>query len=449
MKDIIFLSLPIWFQNLIITIYNSYLYKVRHSGLYKDNFYYYSNLPNLQVSEISILQNKKLSDFLYFAKNNSSYYEDIDLSKKLSDIPLLTKSDLINHFDEISTISPKNGIVSLTGGTTGASLKVVYTKADMQERFALLDSFRSSYGYKLGMKTAWFSGKKILGDSDLSHGICHRDDWFNKIRFYSTFHITEENFDIYWASLNSFLPEFLVGFPSSVFDICNMAKSRGLKFRGSVKYFFTTAETVLPIHREVISDVLGCCLIDQYASSEGAPFIFECRFGSMHMHPLTGIFEVVNEDLSPTESGELLVTSFTTHGTPLIRYRISDHVTMSPPDFKCRCGTNFPTVSAIEGRTSDFILSPTNGRVNLGNISNATKGVSGLVKFQLIQESLNKVIVKLVTNEIFTKNDEKIFVESLKYRLGSEITLDIRHVSSIDKEKSGKYRLVINLINRN
>ena len=36
------------------------------------------------------------------------------------------------------------------------------------------------------------------------------------------------------------------------------------------------------------------------------------------------MFEVVDENMQPATEGEILVTSFITHGTPLIRYRIGD-----------------------------------------------------------------------------------------------------------------------------
>ena len=71
--------------------------------------------------------------------------------------------------------------------------------------------------------------------------------------------------------------EYIVGFPSSVYRICKFCESQEIKFNGDVKVFFPTAETVTPEHRKVISRFFKCDIKDQYASSEGAPFIFECR----------------------------------------------------------------------------------------------------------------------------------------------------------------------------
>ncbi|MCO8091499.1 phenylacetate--CoA ligase family protein [Acinetobacter pseudolwoffii] len=436
---------PYLLQNIAVTFFNVYQYRIRHGGQYAYFRKFYKKVDNLNQQDLNNEILKRKRDFLNYVISKSEWYKCQNLNN-LEQAHILEKTDIINNLDKIKTINESEGIVSLTGGTTGASMKVIYTKQDMQERFAILDHFREQHGYKLGRKTAWFSGKNLITQRNIEKGICSHYDFANKIRFYSTFLINEKNFEVYWQSLNQFQPEFLVGFPSSVFEICQIAKSRGLKYKGKVKVFFPTAETVLAEHRQVILEVLGCKLVDQYASSEGAPFILECTSGNLHIHPLTGIFEVVDEGLNPTQSGQLLVTSFTTHGTPLIRYRIGDSITLSDPSKKCTCGSIFPLVERIDGRTSDYILSPTHGKVNLGNISNSTKDTKGIVCFQLIQDKIDHIDVKLVVNNAFNKAQELNFISALRERIGNEIILDMNYVENIEKEKSGKFRIVKNLL---
>lgn len=438
--------LPVFIQNILISLYNSLQYRVRHGGrycFYKD---YYKSLSGAIASEIKLEYEKRLKYFLSKSVNDSIWYSPNKKYKALTDFPILNKEEIINNLDKIATINEKDAVVSLTGGTTGASMKVLYTKENTQERHALLDHFRAQYGYKLGKKCAWFSGKNIVTEANLKKGICYRDDYINKIRFFSTFHITDSNFDVYWTAFCKFAPEYIVGFPSSVYELCSMAAARGLKLDNTVKAFFPTAETLLPIHREVIGSVLGCKIADQYASSEGAPFILECEQGGLHIHPLTGVFEVVDENMQPAQEGEILVTSFTTEGTPLIRYRIGDRIKLAPEDKQCACGSCFPLVEKIEGRSTDYILSPTHGKVNLGNISNSTKGVEGIIQFQVIQKEVNKVQVLVVASADFYEKDKSKFIAALTERFGQELAIDLKVVSEIPKEKSGKFRFVKNLL---
>ena len=170
----------------------------------------------------------------------------------------------------------------------------------------------------------------------------------------------------------------------------------------------------------------------------------ECQEGSLHIHPLTGIFEVVDENMQPSTEGEILVTSFTTEGTPLIRYRIGDRITLAPKEYNCACGSVFPVVKAIEGRSTDYILSPSHGKVNLGNISNSTKDVKGVISFQIIQEELHKVEVLIVANKDFDKKQQEKLYTALSERFGTSMSICMKIVDNIPKEKSGKFRFVKN-----
>ena len=433
-------------QNIAISLFNTYQYKVRHGGNYQKYREYYLKFTNASVLEVETEQRNRLDKLLDKSVTSSKWYSNFKSYQSLSDFDVLLKQDIIENLDTITTVDEKDAIVNFTGGTTGASMKVLYTKDNIQERNALLDHFRAQYGYKLGKKCAWFSGKNIIDEKDLLKGICHKDDYINRIRFFSTFHITDANFDVYWAAFCKFAPEFLVGFPSSVYDLCSMALARGLKLENTVKAFFPTAETLLPIHRKVIYSVLGCKIADQYASSEGAPFILECKEGSLHIHPLTGIFEVVDENMRSAQAGEVLVTSFTTEGTPLIRYRIGDRIALAPKEYSCACGSVFPVVKAIEGRSTDYISTPTNGKINYVNITNSTKGVAGIIQFQVIQNELEKVEVLIVTNNHFDKKQQEKFYHALSQRFGVDVLISIQVVDSIPKEKSGKFRVVKNNI---
>ena len=444
MKVFIFNYAPVFFQNVLISVYNSLQYKVRHGGQYSFYRKYYHAFSNSSKSNLEAEHNRRLTMFLTDSVSYSTWYKRYKGCRLLTDFPVLNKEDIIKNLEIITAVSEKNAVVSLTGGTTGASMKVLYTKENIQERHALLDHFRAQYGYKIGKRCAWFSGKNIVTEQNLKKGICYRDDYINKIRFFSTFHITDRNFDVYWAAFCKFSPEFIVGFPSSVYELCSMAAARGLKLENKVQAFFPTAETLLQIHREVIGSVLGCKIADQYASSEGAPFILECEQGGLHIHPLTGVFEVVDENMQPAQEGEVLVTSFTTEGTPLIRYRIGDRIKLAPKDKQCICGSCFPLVEKIEGRSTDYILSPTHGKVNLGNISNSTKGIEGIIQFQVIQQEPEEVQVLVVAGPDFVTDEHNKFKAALSERFGSQLNINLLVVNEIPKENSGKFRFVKN-----
>ncbi len=347
---------------------------------------------------------------------------------------------------KIHTIKKSEGILAKTGGTTGKSLEVLYTKNNMQDRFAMLDDFRGRYDYKLGKNTAWFSGKSLLNYKDIKQKRFWRTDYWYNVRYYSTFHIKEDYLIYYINDLKRFKPEFLVGFPSSIFEIAKYGLRNNIDFPKSiVKAIFPTAEKLTIEKREVIELFFKTKVYDQYASSEGAPFIFECKDNNLHLELQSGVFEVLDSNNQPSTKGKLIVTSFTTFGTPLIRYDIGDSIQLS--DGICNCGNNNPLVKEIDGRIDDFIYSEVNGKINLGNISNTLKDTYGVVKFQVVQNKKDLIeIYMIIDDKNYNKKSEAVFLRNWKDRVGSEMIIKIIYVDDIEVEKSGKYRMVKNNI---
>lgn len=445
----IFKSTPIQVQNLAVTLTSTKSYKIRHGGKYR----YYRQLHSLWdkagKEELEAESRKRLESTLKYARKNSKWYKNLitdEIINKLDlqSLPILEKKDIVNHLDEIRTIGNREGVVNQTSGTTGAAMTTYMTNDDMQERWAIVDNHKALHGFELGEKTAWFSGKDLITEKDISNGICSHYDFINKICYYSTFHISNKNFEVYWNSLNRFKPKFIVGFPSSIYNICEIADSRGLKLTHKIDVFFSTSETLIPKYRDVISKVLGCEIADHYSASEGAPIIIECEAHNLHMNILSGVFEVLDREQNYADEGELIVTSFTSHGTPLIRYRVGDRIKLASVSEDCPCGSNHPMVERIEGRASDYIYSPQRGKINLVNIGNSAKGITGIICFQIIQEVESAINVLVVKNELFNSESEEEFVAALKQRVGSSMKIYIKEVDDIPREKSGKFRIVIN-----
>jgi phenylacetate-CoA ligase len=363
-------------------------------------------------------------------------------------LPIVEKEDIRSHFEEVRTIPKKDACVAHTGGTTGKSLEVYYSWADAQDRQAVLDSFRERFGWRLGAKTAWFSGKALLTENDVKRKQFWKTDHRLNIRYYSTFHLSEDNLDCYIDDLNVFQPQYLSGFPSSVGDIASFARRTRRPLTCKPRAFFSTAETVDRNLVTVIEEEFHTTVLDQYSSSEGAPFIVACERGWYHFLPATGVIEVVNGRDQPAEDGEAIVTCFQTRGTPLVRYRIGDRVQFAPPGHSCcECGSGAPVVERIVGRAVDYLWSAERGKINLGNVSNCVKHCHGIKKFQAVQEAPDRVEILLVVDPDQHNEEERSTVtKEFGDRLGSKVRVDIRYVDDIPREANGKFRIVRNVL---
>lgn len=455
MKEKLYKILPNFLQNLLIHIYNRRAYRIRYGGEYWN--FREEKLKNRDLSLVELLdyQKQRYSNLIKFAKKNSTYYsrifsslENCDDINNLKSIPILSKEYLRSNIDNIVVSTNEKLEKSKTGGTTGKSLEVKNFARNSQERFAFLDDFRSRFGYELGKRTAWFSGKGLLTSRDLKKKRFWKTDQIYNVRYYSTFHIKDEFLKFYVENLINYRPEFLVGFPSTMAEIARFGLRHGYDYPDNViKAVFPTAETITVESRTVIEKFFKTKLFNQYASSEGAPFIFECRNGNLHLELQSGVYEVLDDNNEPAQEGRLVVTSFTNEGTPLIRYDIGDSIVLEEPSKVCSCGNCNPLVKEISGRIDDYLFSPENGKINLGNISNTLKGTKGIVRFQGVQNDLNKIqLLVVVDKSIYSNEFERIFIKNWRDRIGYGMELVVDYVADIPVEKSGKYRIIKNNI---
>lgn len=448
----IYLNSPHFIQELMITIFNLKAYKMRcgkYYGSYKDE-YFRNN--SLSIEELQNIQDQKLLDLFNHAKSNSKFYRNLYANIELESgkaleglhkLPIVDKEMLRRNIGDVYTIGQNEGVISKTGGTTGKSLEVLYTKKNIQERFAILDNFRYSQGYMLGKKTAWFSGKNLLSQRDIHLKRFWKTDFYFKVRYYSTFHIHQKYLQYYVKNLIQFQPEFMVGFPSTMYEIAKFGLLHNIEFPPkTIRAIFPTAETVTEETRHTIETFFQTKIYDQYASSEGSPFIMECKNGNLHQELQSGVFEILDDAGRPAKNGRLVVTSFTTYGTPLIRYDIGDMVESS--EGVCTCGNSNPLVAKILGRSSDYIFSEETGKINLGNISNCLKGVHGVIRFQVIQKVRDKIEVLIECDDSYKAKDEIKFKQNFRDRVGKKISIHFTYTDNIPVEKSGKFRIVKN-----
>ena len=88
-----------------------------------------------------------------------------------------------------------------------------------------------------------------------------------------------------------------------------------------------------------------------------------------------------------------------------------------------------------------------NGKINLGNVSNTLKDTNGILKFQAVQNELNKIEVSVIVDKsIYNQKIENKFIENWRDRIGDKMELVVNYVDKIEKEKSGKFRIVKNNI---
>ncbi len=147
----------------------------------------------------------------------------------------------------------------------------------------------------------------------------------------------------------------------------------------------------MPLHawqRKTIEKMLHCPVLNRYGCEELGTIACECREGrALHIQAYAKHVEVTDGEGNPLPDGEagyLVVTDFDNAAMPFIRYRIEDMGVLT--DRTCSCGRNWPLIERLEGRDSDFILTPDGKKVSGISLTDLI-GVSipGVFQLQLIQ----------------------------------------------------------------
>jgi len=243
--------------------------------------------------------------------------------------------------------------------------------------------------------------------------------------------------------MTDFKPRILACTPSYALYMADEARDMGLDPReSSWEIGIFGAEPWSDSMRNEIESTWNMIATDVYGLSEiiGPGVAQECQHKE-GLHIWSDVFypEVIQPEtgksLAEGEVGELVITTLTKKGIPLIRYRTRDNVSVTYQ--KCRCGRTTPRISKIKGRTDDMIV--VRGiNVFPSQIEHVLLSIEGTQPhYQLI---VDRKAGELDELEILVEVEEKIFSDEVKtmQTLGDKIKREISSILGI----SAKVKLV-------
>lgn len=329
--------------------------------------YFQEEIETMSRSDIRLNQLKNLQKQVKRVYENVKMYhdrmdeagvkpEDIKSLDDLSKLPFTTKQDLRDYYPYDLLAVPKKDIVRIqaSSGTTGKQIVAGYTRNDLDQwanGFARQlvaaggdenSVVQVSYGY--GLFTGGLGahgGAEKLGAVVIptSSGNTER-----QIRFLCDLGTTH-----------------LCCTPSYAMYLGEAVKNMGCKDKLSLKAGIFGAEPWTEEMRRNIEEALGIKAHDVYGLTEimGPGVSYECEEqAGMHICEDMFIPEIIDPDtgevLPEGSFGELVLSTITKEGQPLLRYRTRDLCTLdySP----CKCGRTHVRMKKPAGRTDDMLI---------------------------------------------------------------------------------------------
>lgn len=282
--------------------------------------------------------------------------EDIKGVEDLAKLPFSYKQDLRDYYPFGLFAEPLKNIVRVhaSSGTTGKQIVVGYTRNDldkwndcMARQFAAAgatdeDIIQVSYGYGL------FTGG--LG----AHGGAERIGA-------TVVPTSSGNTSRQIQTMADFGTTVLCCTPSYAMYLAEAIEEAGLKDKIKLKAGVFGAEPWTEDMRHAIENSFGIKAYDVYGLSEimGPGVAYECSCqNGMHVSEDMFIPEIIDPDtgevLPEGEQGELVFTTLTKEGFPVIRYRTRDICSLNYE--QCECGRTFVRMNKPTGRSDDMLI---------------------------------------------------------------------------------------------
>lgn len=301
---------------------------------------------------------KKHSPFYQKHLNGFEFNSAFDTSQ-LSSVPFTTKDDV--SADNRSFLAVPLAQVAeyvTTSGTSGEPITIYLTKNDLarlakNEHDSLaLTGARTNDVFQLmtTIDKQFMAGLAYyLGVQSLGAGMIRIGPGVPALQ---------------WRSILLNQPTVLIAVPSFIITLIDYAKAQGIAINStSVRSIVCIGEAIR--EEDLSLNILGrritadwnVELFSTYASTEMAAAFTECTaHQGCHLNESLLFMEVLDDDGKPVSngaSGEVVVTTLGTEGTPLIRYKTGDiaHVYYD----ECTCGRTSPRLGPIVGRKNQLI----------------------------------------------------------------------------------------------
>ena len=336
-------------------------------------------------ADLLAYQTEQLRETVELARRKSRFYQDrlkfsptaISSLDELCQFPFTTAQDIREYGLQMVCVSQDDiqRVVTLeTSGTTGLAKRLYFTKEDQE---LTLDFFR------VGMSTFTKAGDKVLillpceragGVGDLLANALSR------LGAHPIKHGVIHDVNATLTLMHTEGVDGVVGIPAQVLTLAR--RSAGLKVRSVL----LSTDHVPGVIARAIEQAWGCRVYNHYGMTEmglGGGVDCQARRG-YHLREADMIFEVIDpatgKPVPEGGAGEVVFTTLTRQGMPLIRYRTGDISRFIPGN--CPCGTPLLTLEHIRQRASGVLPIGHAGFLCMADLDEALFAIEELVDFE-------------------------------------------------------------------
>jgi phenylacetate-CoA ligase len=409
----------------------------------------------LAPEQIATLQWERLKQLLEHCQREVPFYRqrwrelgiEIGDLRNLDDyaqLPLLTKADIRDHFDELIADSWRGRLqFKATGGSTGEPLRFGFNRESNDRRTAVMWRGYGWAGSRMGRRTLFLWGGAV-GEPSRAHRL--KDQLYNAVfarRVLDSFHMTEANMAQFADAIDRYRPEVIVAYVGPLVQLAQWLIASGRRI-WQPHAIIGAAEALHEFQRKLVERAFGCPAFNTYGCREFMLIAAECeQHRGLHVNADHLVVELPQpvDTKAHAQSGEVVITDLFNYGMPFVRYANGDRATASAE--RCACGRGLPLLAQVDGRVLDAIRTSA-GHVLPGEFfPHMLKDVSGLQRFQLVQRQLDRLDLSIVRGADFDDASLAYIRREVGKVLGDSVALHCHFVDDIPLTPSGKLRVTV------
>lgn len=184
----------------------------------------------------------------------------------------------------------------------------------------------------------------------------------------------------------------LIGIPVQVLGLARHEDNRAIP-KNRIKSVLLSADYVPTAVAQEITGIWRCKVYNHYGMTEmGLGAAVDCRaLCGYHIREADLYFEIVDPEtgrsLPEGETGEVVFTTLTRRGMPLIRYRTGDLSRFIPEP--CPCGTILKRLEWVKGRLCGQVRLGSNCCLNITDLDEVLFALPGLKNYQAVVNAEN------------------------------------------------------------
>ncbi len=359
---------------------------------------YFKQQQHKSTEELHTQQQESLRTLFQKAISATRYYKQYD---EYAEVPILNKQTVNARPLDFLSAGYKGKLISKsTSGSTGVPFHYYASASSQSALWAGLILSWETTGYQFGDRVAFIAGSALI-KKGVKHNVFYK---LMNIDLYPAAVMEDLIIESYIKNIRQRKTVVIYGYAMALQTIADYILRHRMEPLSSLRGIVCTAEMLTHEMRTNIETAFGVPVYNQYGCGEAGVSAFECKEKKLHLISSRCCYEI-------SETGSLVGTDLMNDACIMLKFDTGDFVEFDKKG--CSCGSNFPVIHDITGRSSDVVTDRNNKKIHSAYFNFLFKADKTIKQFQVVYDE-HAIVLKLQVTTGAGSNDYHQYLDIMK-----------------------------------